>query len=342
MGHGCDTHMRALARVEEALNRVVLGQSRLIRLFLTGVLAGGHILLEGLPGTGKTQMVRAFCALVGMRSARIQFTPDLMPLDITGSNLLREDCGRREFEFSPGPVFANMIIADEINRASPKTQAALLEAMQERQVTVLGATHALPEPFAVLATQNPIELEGTYPLPEAQLDRFLFKLDVGAVGLDELRDIASGKAGGALPDLRPELSLGEFVEASRVAMTARLSSAVADYIARLVLATRPGAGGASARVKFGASPRAALGLAAAAKALAFLDGRLTVGFEDVKVVAPPILRHRLVLDYQAKLEGTTADAVVERIVASTRELSRGEPSSLAARIAGGGVEMEAR
>lgn len=185
--------MQNLGRVEERMNGVILGQRELVRLFLTGVLAGGHLLLEGLPGMGKTQMVRAFCRLSGLSSSRIQFTPDLMPLDITGSNLLQEENGRRDFVFNPGPVFANMVVADEINRASPKTQSALLEAMQEGQVTVLGATHALPRPFSVLATQNPIELEGTYPLPEAQLDRFLFKLEVGQVGLAELKDIAAGR-----------------------------------------------------------------------------------------------------------------------------------------------------
>ncbi len=327
--------MQALAKVEERLNRVILGQAGLIRQFLTGVLAGGHILLEGLPGMGKTQMARAFCRLSGLAAGRIQFTPDLMPLDITGSNLLREENGRREFEFSPGPVFANLVVADEINRASPKTQSALLEAMQEGQVTVLGRTHPLPRPFSVLATQNPIELEGTYPLPEAQLDRFLFKLEVGQVGLEELRDIAAGLAGGPLPDLDPLLTPDQFVRAMESARAAALSRPVADYIARLVLATRPGGEGPARRVRYGASPRAVIGMAAAARARAFLSGRSTVGFEDVRAVAPPILRHRVILDYQSRLDGVDGDRVVADILAATPELGRDEPKSLAARIAGG-------
>ena len=327
--------MQALGRVEGRLNQVILGQAELIRQFLTGVLAGGHILLEGLPGMGKTQMVRAFCRLSGLHASRIQFTPDLMPLDITGSNLLREEGGRREFEFSPGPVFANLVVADEINRASPKTQSALLEAMQERQVTVLGTTHKLPYPFSVLATQNPIEMEGTYPLPEAQLDRFLFKLDVGQVGLDALRDIALGKAGGDVVGLGPEMTPADFAAAMAAIAAMPLTQPIADYIARLVLAARPGQDGVAARVKFGPSPRAVIGMAAAARARAFLEGRATVGFEDVKAVAVPALRHRLILDYQSRLDGYTNDKAADEIVASTRELDRAEPKSLASRIAGG-------
>lgn len=332
-----EKHMRALADVEAGLNRVILGQAELVRQFLTGVLAGGHLLLEGLPGLGKTQMVRAFCRLSGLEVSRIQFTPDLMPLDITGSSLLREVDGRREFEFNRGPVFANLVIADEINRASPKTQAALLEAMQERQVTVLGQSHALPRPFSVLATQNPIELEGTYPLPEAQLDRFLFKLDVGAVGLEVLREIAAGRAGGDLPDLPALITPADFARAMAEVGAMPVAMPVAEYVARLALATRPGGDGPGRHVRFGASPRAVLGMAAAAKSRAFLDGRLTVGFEDVRAVAGPVLRHRIVLDYQARLEGVTPDMVVDEILGATRELARGEPDSLASRIAGGGA-----
>ena len=329
--------MRALARIEERLNQIILGQGELVRQFLTGILAGGHLLLEGLPGMGKTQMVRAFCRLSGLESSRIQFTPDLMPLDITGSNLLRERDGRREFEFNPGPVFANMVVADEINRASPKTQSALLEAMQEGQVTVLGRTHRLPRPFSVLATQNPIELEGTYPLPEAQLDRFLFKLQVEPVGVNELRDIALGRAG-ELPEMEPVLAPEDFVDAMAAVRTIPVSEPIADYVARLVVATRPSDEGPSRHVKFGASPRAVIGLVAAARARAFLGGRMTVGFEDVKAVAVSALRHRVILDYQARLDGLDNDRVVSDIIAATDELERAAPKSLAARIAGGGEE----
>lgn len=328
--------MTAMKRVEDGINSVLLGQQVLVRDFLTGILAGGHVLLEGLPGLGKTQMVRTFCQLCGLEARRIQFTPDLMPLDITGSNLMRERGGERFFEFSPGPVFANLVIADEINRASPKTQAALLEAMQERQVTVLGKTHILPAPFAVLATQNPIELEGTYPLPEAQLDRFLFKLQVGDVSAEVLQKIALGSIGGKLPDLAPVLTREEFSGALAGVGAVELSAPVAGYIARLVVATRPGATeGAAQYIKFGASPRAVIGLAAAARARAFLEGRLTVGFEDVKAVALPVLRHRVLLDYQARLEGVDTDTVVRGLIEATRELERSEPDSLAAKIAQG-------
>jgi MoxR-like ATPase len=281
---------------------------------------------------GKTQMVRAFCALSGLNAARIQFTPDLMPLDITGSTLLEEREGKRDFAFRPGPLFANLVIADEINRASPKTQSALLEAMQEKQVTVLGATHPLPTPFSVLATQNPIELEGTYPLPEAQLDRFLFKLEVGQIGLDQLRDIALGTAGGDLPALAPVMTPAEFGEAMSSCRAIPLSRPVADYAARLVLATRPET---NARIKWGASPRAVLAMTAGARARAFLSGRTTVGFEDIRAVAAATLNHRIVLDYQSRRDGYDALRAAQEIVETTPELERGEPQSVIAKIAGG-------
>ncbi|MCC8190697.1 MAG: AAA family ATPase [Planctomycetes bacterium] len=326
--------MSAVARTERRLNEILFGQRELVRLFLTGVLAGGHILLEGLPGVGKTQLVRSFARLSGLVCNRIQFTPDLMPLDITGSDLLVEEADGRRFVFSPGPVFANLVIADEINRASPKTQSALLEAMQEGQVTVLGRTHPLPVPFSVLATQNPIELEGTYPLPEAQLDRFLFKLGVGQVGAEELRDIALGKAGGSA-DHPPEMTPAEVAAAMAAVRAIPLSRPIADYIARLVIATRPESGGMAGGIRYGASPRAVLALAAASRARAFLDGRLTVGFDDVKAVAVPALAHRIILDYQARLDGLDNETVIAGLVAATPELDREAPRSLAAKIAGG-------
>jgi MoxR-like ATPase len=324
----------ALLRVESELNKIILGQSAMIRQFLAGVLAGGHILLEGLPGLGKTQMVRAFSRLCGLTSNRIQFTPDLMPMDITGSNLLRSDKG--EFEFHEGPLFANLVIADEINRASPKTQSALLEAMQERQVTVLGKTHRLPIPFAVLATQNPIELEGTYPLPEAQLDRFLFKIHVGEVSEDILQALAVGNAGGELPEIASVMTGQEFQESQGTVKSIPIAVPVGAYIARLIASARPSnAKGLATYIKYGASPRAVLGLAAASKALAFLDGRISVGFEDVKAAAPPILRHRIILDYHARIENIDTDKVIAELLEKTPVLERNEPQSLASKLASG-------
>jgi MoxR-like ATPase len=337
--HATEEEVQALSsrlhQVETGLNGVILGKPELVRLFITGILARGHILLEGLPGLGKTQMVRAFSALCDLAAARIQFTPDLMPLDITGSYLLRERDGERDFEFRPGPVFANLVLADEINRASPKTQSALLEAMQERRVTVLGQTHALPEPFVVMATQNPIDLEGTYPLPEAQLDRFLFKLTVLDVEADVLTEVITARGSGELPELEPVLTHADLLEAMRLVGRVLLAKQVAGYIARLVRATHGGEEGGHARmVRYGASPRAGLSMAMAARARAFLEGRATVGFEDVKAVAAPVLRHRIILDYAARLEGVTTDDVIEGILSSTSELGRTEPESVVARLEG--------
>ncbi len=320
-------------RIEEELNKVILGQEELIRNFLTGILAGGHILLEGLPGLGKTQMVRAFTMLCGLEYRRIQFTPDLMPLDITGSNILNKNT---DFEFHQGPVFTNIVIADEINRASPKTQAALLEAMQEKQVTILGQTRKLPDPFNVLATQNPIELEGTYPLPEAQLDRFLFKLVIEDVPAHILERIITDLDGGKLPELGKVLSHEEFTEAVNEAAKVKISQPVAAYIARLVAATRPDKDASDLRkyLKFGASPRAVISMASAAKARAFLEGRSTVGFEYVKAIALPVLRHRILLEYHAQLEGVDSKQVIDELLKSVNELERSEPDSLARRLAG--------
>ncbi len=325
-----------LKAVEDALNRVILGKPELIRQFMTGILARGHLLLEGLPGLGKTQMVRAFSSLCHMSARRIQFTPDLMPLDITGSYMIREQDGSRDFEFHEGPVFGNLILADEINRASPKTQSALLEAMAEHRVTVLGNSHALPDPFIVMATQNPIEMEGTYPLPEAQLDRFLFKLSVMDVDENALAEILMERGRGDLPALQPILSLEEIRQAMQVIESMPLSQPVAQYIARLVKATHAGDHNkieAARHIRHGASPRAGLAMAMASRARAFLNGRQTVGFEDVKDVALATLRHRIILDYTAKLDGQTADGVVSAILKDVPELSRAAPESLAEQLA---------
>lgn len=306
------TKVRALL---EAMNEVLYGQQELIEAVVTGLLARGHLLLEGLPGLGKTELVKGLSGAIGLQTKRVQFTPDLLPGDITGNPVLQEVDGRRAFVFQPGPLFASLVLADEINRASPKTQSALLEAMQEGHVTVLGETHPLPQPFFVLATQNPIELEGTYPLPEAQLDRFLFKLDVRRGDSATLQKIVLNREIGRAPAVAQVMTAAELTDLIELARRLFLPEVVASYIARLVDATHPGQSKASAQVRYGASPRAALALAAAAKARALIHGRPNASFEDVKAVAPPVLRHRILLDYQARVEGRTSNDVVHALLA---------------------------
>jgi MoxR-like ATPase len=299
----------------DALNRVLFGQEPLVELVVTGLLARGHLLLEGLPGLGKTELVKGLAAALGLPSKRIQFTPDLLPGDITGNPVLQETDGKRAFVFQPGPVFTSILLADEINRASPKTQSALLEAMQEGRVTVLGVTHELPSPFFVLATQNPIELEGTYPLPEAQLDRFLFKLDVGRGAVEALERIVLHRELGRPPEVAQVMEPRDFLGLIELARRIYLPPVVANFIARLVDSSHPGNCPAAAGVRYGASPRAALSLASAAKARALVHGRANASFEDVEALAKPVLRHRLLLDYQAKVEGRSTDEVVAALLA---------------------------
>ncbi len=303
-----------LDAVRAALNEALFGQEALIDLVLTGLLARGHLLLEGLPGLGKTELVKALGTVLGLEAKRIQFTPDLLPGDITGNPMLQEINGQRRFEFQPGPLFANLVLADEINRASPKTQSALLEAMQERRVTSMGERHVLPDPFYVLATQNPIELEGTYPLPEAQLDRFLFKLNLSAGGPEVLEKIVLNRRLGEDASFRRVLEAGALSGLIEAAARVYLPGVVAGYIARLVHASQPGASPAAAAVKYGASPRAAIGLAAAARARALLLRRANASYEDVRAVAVPVLQHRLVLDYHARLEGATGAGVAAALL----------------------------
>lgn len=327
--HEVQAAAESVGRLTAALNAVLFGQQRLIELVMVGLLARGHILLEGLPGLGKTELVKGLSKTLGLESKRVQFTPDLLPGDITGNPMLDEVEGQRRFVFQPGPIFANIVLADEINRASPKTQSAMLEAMQERRVTVMGQTHSLPTPFFVLATQNPIELEGTYPLPEAQLDRFLFKLDVASNDVDTLERIVLNREIGVEPHVPQVMTGGEFAAILGLVRRVYMPPTVANYIARLVQATHPGqpdAGG----VKFGASPRAALALAAAAKAKALCERRMNASYEDIRAVAEPVLRHRLVLDYGAKLEGLTTDGVVERLLERVPAQDKPLPSTLAA------------
>lgn len=304
-------HVRSLTN---ALNQVLFGQEELIDLVLTGILSKGHILLEGLPGLGKTELVKGLSRSLHLETKRIQFTPDLLPGDITGNPVLQEVEGRKEFVFQEGPLFTNLVLADEINRASPKTQSALLEAMQERRVTVLGKTHPLPAPFFVLATQNPIELEGTYPLPEAQLDRFLFKLEVTRNDVDTLERIVNQRDLGSEPDVQAIMD-GSTLE-SVLALVRRiyLPDVVGNYIARLVDATHPGQSTAAHSIKYGASPRAALSLAAAARARALMNERTHASFEDVKFVAPSVLRHRIILEYNARVEGLTTNDLIATLL----------------------------
>ncbi len=304
-------HLRSL---EKGLNEILFGQEEIISLVITGILARGHILLEGLPGLGKTELVKGLSKLLQLENKRVQFTPDLLPGDITGNPILQEIDGRREFVFQPGPLFANIVLADEINRASPKTQSALLEAMQERRVTVLGKTHELPLPFFVLATQNPIELEGTYPLPEAQLDRFLFKLEITRNDVATLQRIVSHRELGTEPQVSAIMTAETLGNLLALVRRIYLPDVVANYIARLVDSTHPSQHEGAKQIRFGASPRAALAMSSAAKARALIHGRSNASFEDVKAIAPAVLRHRIVLDYHAKVDGHTANSVIENLI----------------------------
>jgi MoxR-like ATPase len=317
----------------EQLDRILLGRRELHRLVLVGILARGHILLEGLPGLGKTALVKTIAGILKLDFKRIQFTPDLMPGDVLGAHILQEtDAGKRELIFRPGPVFTNLLLADEINRASPKTQSAMLETMQENSVTLLGATRLLPQPFFVLASQNPIELEGTYPLPEAQLDRFLFRVAFDNVDAEVLGRIISERRRGELPGPTWQMERGELEILFDAMSRIYLPRPVAGYIARLVAATHPGSAEATAPVNqyvtYGASPRAAIAMAEAARANALVAGRPSVGFEDVKLVAPPVLNHRLILNYQARFDRLTAAKLVAELLGQLDETGLNLPKDM--------------
>ncbi len=334
------------ARVREQVARVVVGHDEVVDGVLTCLFTGGHVLLEGVPGLGKTLLIRSLAGALSLSFSRIQFTPDLMPADICGTTIVVEvnqaDGNRsREFKFQRGPIFAQMILADEINRATPKTQSALLEAMQEKSVTVGGVTHRLEMPFFVMATQNPIEQEGTYPLPEAQLDRFFFKLVVGYSGRSEMAEILNRTTMGVESTVEPVMSGVQILEYQHLVQRAAIAAHVQDYAVRMVMATQPrgsgvagsgsdgaagrrgGAGGAGGEfatpmvnryVRIGASPRAAQALVLAGKCQALLDGRAAVSVEDIKKMALPALRHRIIVNFEAEAEGITTDAIVDNIV----------------------------
>jgi MoxR-like ATPase len=311
------------AAIEEQVGRVIVGQRALVRHTLTTMLAGGNALLEGVPGLGKTMLVRTLAQAVDCRFSRIQFTPDLMPADIVGTNLIVEDEeGRRRFQFEQGPIFGNLILADEINRATPKTQSAMLEAMQERSVTVAKVTRPLPEPFFVLATQNPLEMEGTYPLPEAQLDRFFFKVDVPFPSVEELTEIAVRTTGAVQPQAEPVADGAAIRAMQALARGVPIAEHVTAYAARLLRATHPNDAGAPdvvrRYVRYGASPRGMQAMILAGKIMALLDGRYNVAYDDLREAALPALRHRLILSFEAQAEGITTDTVIADILEQVR------------------------
>ena len=306
--------------IREHVGRAIVGQDEVLEQLLMGIFSRGHCILEGVPGLAKTLMVSSLAQCLSLDFTRIQFTPDLMPSDITGTEVLQEDrsTGARELQFVPGPIFAHVVLADEINRTPPKTQAALLEAMQERQVTAGGHRHVLPEPFFVLATQNPIEQEGTYPLPEAQLDRFLLKIFVRYPTPDEERRIYRLTTGSSQPEISPVLGALEILEAQQLVRAVPVSDHCLDYVMALVRATRPdekaGPDYVQKWLAWGAGPRAGQAMVLTSKARAALAGRTSVTIEDIRSVAVPVLRHRLVTTYAAQAEGETPDTIVTRLL----------------------------
>lgn len=314
-----------LAMLEAQLNGVIVGQQQLIRELLIAVFAGGHVLLEGLPGLGKTHLAKALAASLDLQFGRVQCTPDLLPADITGSEILiGGGHAAGAFEFRPGPVFANLVLVDEINRATPRTQAALLEAMQERQVTYGGRSHALPDPFCVLATQNPIELEGTFPLPEAQLDRFLFKLFVPYPAAESLQALLETSLDQEPADhLEPVCSLSRVRELLAVGRQVLSAEPVRSAAIKLVLATQPESEFASPvardHIRYGASPRALQSLIRAARIRALFEGRVHIACEDLAALAHPALRHRVLLHTTSELDGHTANSILDQIVAEWAE-----------------------
>ena len=316
---GLEQFSEIVRGIEAEVGKVIVGQQEVVRSVIICVLAGGHALLEGLPGLGKTMLIRTLGDVLDLKFSRIQFTPDLMPADIVGTDILEEtEDGRREFRFQAGPIFANLVLADEINRATPKTQSAMLEAMQEKTVTVAGRRYDLDLPFFVLATQNPLEMEGTYPLPEAQLDRFLFKVDVPFPSVDELTAILERTTGIDAPAASKVAAGGQVIGMGQLALGAPIPSHVSRYAARVIVATHPDSDQAPAMLRsyarYGASPRGAQALIIGAKINALLEGRFNVSFDDVQAVAPSALRHRILLNFEGLAEGLRTDDLIAEVL----------------------------
>jgi MoxR-like ATPase len=316
-----------VSALRSEIKKIIVGQDEVVHHILIGIFSNGHVLLEGVPGLGKTMLIRTLGKVLQLEFSRIQFTPDLMPADITGTEIMEDSPdGRRGFRFQQGPIFANLILADEINRATPKTQSALLEAMQERTVTAGNTTYSLTAPFFVLATQNPIEQEGTYPLPEAQLDRFLFKVNVQFPEFSELNDILIRTTGNAEPQIDVITGGDQIIAMQAVVRDVPLPSHVADYVSRLVVATHPGHSSnrlVQDYIRYGASPRGGQAMILGAKANALMDGRYNVSFDDITAVAPAALRHRLLLNFEGLAEGISPDQIVADLLQSVARYSSG-------------------
>jgi MoxR-like ATPase len=308
-----------VSAIEEQVSQVMVGQGDIVRDVLICIIAGGHALLEGVPGLGKTLLVRSFADALDLKFSRIQFTPDLMPADITGTNILTEtSTGDRVFAFQPGPIFANLVLADEINRATPKTQAALLEAMQDKTCSIANVVHPMLDPFFVLATQNPLEMEGTYPLPEAQMDRFFFKLIVRFPNEQDLLEILRRTTAGFDSRIETAAAGEAILELGRLARQVSIATSVSEYVVRLVMATHPDSPRTvpevTRYVRYGSSPRGAQAIVLGAKIRALIEGRLNVAYDDIRAVALQALRHRLILNFEAEANGVSADDVLVNLM----------------------------